>query len=341
MPRKIRIRPHTAGSKYPQPSTSSVTVGSSTPALSKVDQSYQLVVNPSIVSGTQSSPSVYSYKRFVRASTTNAIVQLSGSSRSWVIFDHCIFDPGYAGYANTWNCVTINQYSTTATFNNIYFQDCLFKSIYDPNTGQSTNRMGFECTTRGSGGINYQNIRLIRCTFEPPGSEAISFDGQETPANCLVQDVTILGSGNHVTDGETDQWRWGQGFEINGPTHFTVTNLTIYPGRGSGTNLGGTDNSGIDCNWTFNNINVRPDYHPLQVMTRDASSHPVYAHHMHRSVWTGTSQRTSVGGSGNHVYFQNCDYNDFTGMDWVGSGTFTQTTDSSLDPCTGNTGLVL
>lgn len=289
---------------------------------------YELVVNPTIVSGTEASPNVYSYKRFVRASSATAVVSLT-STTSWVVFDHCVFDPSWPSYTNTWNCVSINH-TATAKFNHIWFVDCLFKSVYDAS-GYSLNRMGFECTGRpaptGADDV-YQDIRLIRCTFEPPGSEAVSFDGPEMTSSVLVEDVTILGSGNHPTN-----YSWGQGFEINGPSGFTVNRLTIYPGRGSGTNLGGRDTLGGNSDWTFTDINILPDYHDLQVTRRDSLSHPVYAHDMHGTTWTGTVERTLVGGSGNFVYLSNCDNNDFTGVDWVGSGTFSQPNS------TGNTGL--
>jgi hypothetical protein len=293
---------------------------------------FTLTVNPSITSGTQANPNTYSYRRFVRAwgspGQTNgtAIVQFSGSSRQWIVFDHCIFDAGYEGHLNHWNCVSINQYGST-TFNNIYFVDCLFKGNFDSETGYSLNRMGFECTTRSSQ-TNYQNIRLIRCAFEPMGSQAISFDGPETAANCIVQDVLIRGSGNHPT-----LWPWGQGFEINGPSAFTVEGLAIHPGRGSGTNLGGLDQTQGNCNWTFTDIELRSAYDPLQVVPRSSDSHPVYAHDMKGAVWSGSAYRSSSGGSSYMTYLQNCDNNDFTGMTW-GSGTRYKDANS-----TGNTGL--
>lgn len=300
--------------------------GASSSLTAVTSGSYTLVVNPTIVSGTASDPTVYSYKRFVRASSTSGIIQLSGTSRSYVIFDHCIFDPDYGGYQNTWNCVSINTYGSV-NFQHIYFRDCLFKGIFDPATGYSRNRMGFECTARSTS-TNYQDIQLERCVFEPTGSEAISFDGAESAANCIVRDVTIQGSGNHPT-----AYSWGQGFEINGPTDFTVERLTIYPGRGSGTNLGGPDVSQIDCDWTFTDLVCRSDYHPLQKVTRDSTAHPVYAHDMHGSTWTGTVTKAVTGGSSYHAYLSNCDNNDFTGVDWTGTNSIYQT------GCTGNTGL--
>ncbi len=298
---------------------------------------FDLVVNPTFTSGTEEIFNVYSYKRFVRAwgsyagddgggSGGTAIIQLSGTSKSWIIFDHCIFDPGAEDYENYWNIVSINTYGNTR-FDHIYFIDCLFKGIFDPDTGYSLNRTGFECTSRNTE-TPYQDIRLIRCVVEPQGSQGASFDGPEAAANCLVQDLTILGSGNHP-----DSWPWGQGFEINGPTGFTVENLTIYPGRGSGTNLGGPDVSGVNCNWTFDNIDLKPNYHSLQVIQRASDEHPIYAHDMHGAVWSGQAERAVSGGSSYMTYLQNCDNNDFSEMVW-GSGTRYKDANS-----TGNVGL--
>ena len=281
---------------------------------------FTLVTNPTFTNGSSGSWTTYSYKRFVRGSTSQAIIDLTGANRSYILFDHCIIVAGYASYLNSWNCASINH---TATYkaNHIYFQDCLFLGNYESGTGYSLNRMGFECTGRpaptGASDI-YQDIGLIRCVFQPMGNEAISFDGPEMTTSSFVQDVVILGSGNNPST--SAPFDFGQGFEINGPLGFTVTNLTVHPGRDSGLNLGGADATAADCGWTFTGLDLRSDYDSLQVVQRISGAHPIYAHDMKAASFSGVAARAASGGSSYMTYMTNCDNNNFTGMNW-GSGT--------------------
>ena len=115
-----------------------------------------------------------------------------------------------------WNVVTINSYN--GSIYNISFEDCAFLGYH--SGGVALNRMGFECTERPNPtAYNYHDINLIRCTFQPQGSEAISYDGNPVDANCLIEDVAVYGAGNNAA------YSWKQGFEINGPKGMTVNRL--------------------------------------------------------------------------------------------------------------------
>jgi hypothetical protein len=292
--------------------------------------SYLLTPNFSPSSGTISNPRVYEGRRFVRASTVyyspvsspsgTAVVSLTSAYHD-IIFRNCIFDPGYAGYLNGWNCVTINSYNHN--IDRIWFEDCLFKGIYDAQ-GYSLNRMGFECTERGSTATtNYQDIRLVRCAVEVQGSEAISFDGRPTPANCRVEDVVCYGSGNNRVRNSTDTgylFPWGQSFEINGPTAFTVNNLEVWCGRGALGNFSG--NGSTDNNWVFSDCAFHADWvHSQQKMAQGSTSQVWTMAGVCGTEWYRTlNHAVSPPGSYNAYIHQSSDNNSFSNMTWRRTG---------------------
>ena len=83
--------------------------------------------------------------------------------------------------------------------------------------------MGFECITRRSDRGGYRNIDLIDCTFEPQGSEVVSYDGTYASG-----DSTISGERSRAAARLERSGGMGSGLEINGPTNMTVTNNRIY-----------------------------------------------------------------------------------------------------------------
>jgi len=106
-------------------------------------------------------------------------------------------------------------------------------------------RMGFECIGRaGNRGNGYQRVDLMGGTFEPCGSEPVSYDDDSgTAGHCLIQEITVKGGGL------TTLYPWGQGFELNGVHDVTVIGNTFYACRNGILNLQMHDMR--DCGWVF------------------------------------------------------------------------------------------
>lgn len=160
----------------------------------------------------------------VGVSSDEAVLSLTEPCHD-LTFRGCTIGPGAAN--------GISIVDKGGTVRNVSFLDCTVKS---------SGRMGFECISRGDGRAIYQDILLSGCVFEPQGSQAISFDGPGLPADCVVDDVVIEGAG------ENPAFPWDAGFEINGPTKFTIRRLVIERTRGSMLNL---TCSAPRSEWTF------------------------------------------------------------------------------------------
>jgi hypothetical protein len=173
-----------------------------------------------------------------------------------VVYENCIFTGGSSDVDRA-GVLTINR-----SCNNIVFRNCTIESgpgngikivdaggnVHDIRfencTIKSQPRMGFECISRPPSGVTagYYNIDLIDCTFEPQGSEAVSYDGGPESGNCLIDGVLIKGSGTNL-----GVYPWGQGLEINGPSSMTVRNTTIYRTGQSTLNLDTVGSTFTDC----------------------------------------------------------------------------------------------
>jgi len=226
---------------------------------------------------------------------------------SHITFRDCVFE------GSAWNGITINDFG--GTVRDIRFIDCHVKS---------SARMGFECTSRGSVTSSYSRVDLRRVTFDPQGSEAISYDGPAVHVDCTVEDVLIKGSGMRP-----DLFSWGQGMEINGPRGFLVQDLTMYRTRGSNWNLNGKD--GVDMDWTFRNIVVDNTVDRLGSVTRHPHANMICAFNVERSRWIDCTFRNARPGAA-AAYLSNCDHNRFDGIDL--SGLSQQI--SQVDGCSGN-----
>jgi hypothetical protein len=146
-----------------------------------------------------------------------------------------------------WNGISVND--RLGNVHDITFYRCRIRA---------QKRMGLEVTSRPVDATRgYHGIRVMSCTFEPQGSEAISFDGGPGCAGNRVSGTLIKGAGTNP------DMAWGQGFELNGPTDFRFTNNTIYQTRGSLLNL--QMHTTADCGWTFTGNRLDASVHRQKV----------------------------------------------------------------------------
>lgn len=223
-----------------------------------------------------------------------------------ITFRDCVFE------GSAWNNITIND--TGGTVHDISFVNCYVKSA---------PRMGFECTSRGPDDACYTDIVLDGVTFEPQGSEAISFDGPPVHAHCTVRHVLIKGSGTRP-----DLFPWGQGMEINGPRGFLVEHLTMHRTRGSNWNLSGADRH---MDWTFRDIRIDNTVNHLGGIRRSDDANIICAFDVDGSVWRRCTFRNARPGAA-LAYLSDCDDNRFDGIGR--SGTPTHITE--VNGCSGN-----
>jgi len=214
-----------------------------------------------------------------------------------IVFRECVFD------GSAWNNITINDFG--ATVHDITFIDCYVRSA---------ERMGFECTSRGSSSRCYSNVVMRRVTFEPQGSEAVSFDGPSIPVGCTVEDVLIKGSGTRP-----DRFSWGQGFEINGPKGFLVEDVVMFRTRDSNWNLNG--NNSADQDWTFRNTLIDNTVDQLGGVTRNAHANVICAHNVDSTVWVDCDFRNARPGAA-AAYLSDCDRNRFDGISLSGDSRY-------------------
>jgi len=202
---------------------------------------------------------------------------------------------------------------TDITIDNCYFESGQF--------------MGFACGTRPDDatatGI-YQRVNLTNCTFAPSASEAVSYDGPAFNANCTVSNLLIEGFG---ADPDTP---YPDGFEITGPGGFTVSDVTIWGGRGPAWNLSGSTVSGVavPCNWSFTNCVTDM----TQGTVTSDGTQPIIAGDVNGSTWNNCTFMPKVG-SGD-AWLEDCTNNTFTNCTWNGADAWW-----NAGGCSGNTGL--
>ena len=241
---------------------------------------------------------------------------IRGSSYN-LTFHNCTFA------ASAWNGVSINELSNSG-IRDITFADC-----WPPST-----RMNFECTTRSVTTTQYLRIAIIGCTFEPSGSENVSFDGYpDWPTYCLVKDTEIQGAGTSYTFTE-----WHHGLEINDATYYTVQNVDIGQCRAFLLNCNIDSDGGTNCHWVFEDCNFDRGNRDAQ-QTRDRSLESArvglfidmnYAV-FRRCVFNSGPGDTSF----NNAHLEDSSNNTFDDCDWLGGNPGV----SLYGTCTGNTGL--
>ncbi|HEY5167814.1 MAG TPA: right-handed parallel beta-helix repeat-containing protein, partial [Thermoleophilia bacterium] len=155
---------------------------------------------------------------------------------------------------------------------------------------KAQTRMGFECTSRPTTATTqYQRIDIIGSTFEPQGSQAVSYDGGGGAGNCTFSGNVIQGAGNDPAQ------EFGAGFEINGPSRMTVTDNRIYACRGSLLNL--QMHTSADCGWTFSG-NVFDASTKLQATAMSSSSQVVLAFNVYGGTFPGNTMISAAPGGG-------------------------------------------
>ena len=206
---------------------------------------------------------------------------------------------------SAWNAVSINS---RGSIHDITFENVVI---------ESTQRMGFECTERGSPG--FFNITLDNVTVRPSGSEAISFDG--AGHHITVTDTVIEGAGTRP-----DLFPWGQGFEINGNSDVTVDGLTVYRTRGDSLNLNGPAGA---SGWSFRDLLIDASVDNLGGIARGAVANLLYARNMTGAVLQGRLNNVGPSPMG---YLDACSANDFSGLLRSGSPAGI----SQVNGCAGN-----
>ena len=157
---------------------------------------------------------MYDNVRFTGGSATRAVLQIDSAAYD-ITFHDCTIAGG------PWNGITIND--SLGNIHDITFSGCHILT---------QKRMGLECTSRPiSTTRGYHGIRVLGCTFEPQGSEAVSFDGGAGCKYNRVSGTVIKGAGVNPRQ------QWGAGFECNGPSSFTFTDNHVYQCRGPLLNL--------------------------------------------------------------------------------------------------------
>lgn len=292
--------------------------------------SYTVVADLVPVSGTASNPTVYSYKRFVRSSSTRAVVYIDSSSKSYIEFRNCIFDCDYGAYQNTKAALTFND--RNGGIHHIKFYDCLFKGYYDSSTGKAKHYMTFEFTGRpaySTGSYSngtYHDIEMYRCTLQPGGYETLSFDDAYNGSgygiqnqNIVLEDCVIEGGGDR-----TDTTAYGHGFELNGNYGATIRGMRVQSCRNSMLNLNGPSSG--NCGWSFSNCSFSfDDISPRQVVAPGYSGTPqtIHANRMSGATFTACTFNSGTGAThaidnGDLGYTTACNNNTFSGCSFLG-----------------------
>ena len=152
---------------------------------------------------------------FTGGSSSSAVIEFASAAYN-VTFDSCTIATG-----GGWNGVSIND--TSGNIHDITFDHVLFKS---------QGRMGIEITSRPTTApVGYRNISITNSTFEPQGSEAVSYDGGPGAGWSTFSGNLIKGAGADPSQ------QWSAGFEVNGDSNMTVTGNVIWQCRGPAWNL--------------------------------------------------------------------------------------------------------
>jgi len=220
----------------------------------------------------------------------SAVLTVAGGCHN-LTFRNCIINPNGDGIGNG---IRVFDFYGDAP-HDIRFEDC---------TVMPQPRMGFEANGRVAG-RGYQRIDLIDCTFEPQGSEAVSYDddtglgGFSTVSGCLIKGA-----------GAGTLYSWDQGLELNGVRDMTVTGNTIWACKGTGLNFGGPAGA---CGWTFtgNLIDFTQGTIPSTV-----EGNPVYCRNVYGGIF---ANNTIINGNAWAIaYLSNCHDMDWRTSVWQG-----------------------
>jgi hypothetical protein len=232
---------------------------------------------------------VYEDCTFVGGHPQISVVRIDRACRN-ITFRDCEIQSG------PWNGVSVND--RHGNIHDIVFERCTFRA---------QARMGFECTTRPvDSGKGYRGIKLIRCVFEPQGSEAISFDGNSACVGNGVFGSVIRGAGTNP------DFPWGQGVEVNRVGKFRFVNNKVYQCRGALLNL--QRESRANCRWTFTGNRLDATVHkqavPMDPLAQVVCAVGVWGGEFHNNVI-----RSSHPGAG-VAWFGDCHRMDWRRNKW-------------------------
>jgi hypothetical protein len=296
----------TSPTPTPTPTPTSPSSGPDVPA------GYTLVQNQTLTNlSTNGLHDRYYYNCVFRGGTSVTGVLHFGGASYDLVFDSCEITAGPQ------NGITIND--SNGRVHDITFKNCLIRS---------QPRMGFECTSRPTtASTQYQHVNVYNCTFEPQGNEAVSYDGGYQAGNCTFSGNVIKGAGN---DPAQD---WGAGFEINGPSDFTVTNNQIWQCRGSAWNL--QRHSTAACGWVIKN-NVLDASHHYQSTPMSSQAQTVLTLNVYGGVFSGNTVISAAPG-GSVGYLSNSHNMDWRTTTWRdASGRAGYSTPMQASGCSGN-----
>ena len=247
---------------------------------------------------------------FTGGTAASAVLAFTGSTYE-LVFDSCTIATG-----GGWNGVTIND--AYGAIHDITFKNTLFKS---------QGRMGFECTSRPTTAtMEYQRINIVDSTFEPQGNEAVSYDGGAAAGNCTFSGNLIKGAGNDPAQ------QWGNGFEINGPSNFTVTNNTIWQTRGTAFNL--QRHVTGPCGWVITD-NVLDASHKYQATAQVSASQQVLALNVYGGVFARNTIVSAAPG-GSVAYLSGAHDMDWRTTIWRDAGARSGYATPTQVSCAGN-----
>ena len=219
---------------------------------------------------------------------SSGVIEITGGVHD-VTFTNCTIETNTDGVGDG-----IKIVDTGDGLRNITFRNCTIKT---------QPRFGFECIGRGST-AGYSNVNLISCTFEPQGSQAISYDDDSGLAGGCVIDGNLVKGG-----GAGDLYPYHEGIEVNGPTRMRVTNNTFYACGSDVWNL--QMHTTKDCGWVFtgNVIDCSKNY-----IGRPFEGSCICAMNVYGGTFTGNSVTSAV--PGNVAWLSNCHNMDWRSTSW-------------------------
>ncbi len=251
----------------------------------------------------------YSRCTFKGGNSSTAVLTLNHACYD-LTFSDCTIDSG------AWNGITLNV--TNGNIHDVTFTGCHILA---------QGRMGIECTQRpASNTVGYKNIKIVNTVIEPSGEEAMSFDGGYFAADCLIDGVTINGSDNKASPA------YSGAIEINGPTHFTVQNTTIYACRKNAFNLEGP--KGVNGALVFKNDTVDYSVRKESYATDSSTARLTELQNVNGAVFSGC--KFVLGSAWNAGYWTNSSNNNMSGSTISGK-TPSGRSMWSLSGCSGNT----
>jgi hypothetical protein len=188
-----------------------------------------------------------------------------------------------------------------ATYRDITWERCLFKG---------SPRMNVEVIQRSDGAgpmdAGYARLDLIDCTFEPSGSENVSFDAVGPAGDCVISGCTFYGAGWNLS------YPYGQGIEFNGPRGMRFVGNTVYRCRGAMINHSGVpgvrDGTVIQGN-TFDGTRTYIG------VTPDRTAQTIFFSGVDDAMFRDNAVRTDVGGE--LLYLDESSANRFVGNTWT------------------------